>query len=160
MTWRYWTTGAARRTRLWWSRRSAESARARSHGSGHRSEQQKACRDWLGRLWWSFYDNSEPISSVLRELVAYTSGRPHQQIARLNQAELTDQALTALHSRPYLVVLDGFERLLPPTAGLSQLCWMTSLESRIPERWPIHWQWCSCPGSLLPLRRRSLLLLG
>ena len=65
-----------------------------------------------GRLWWSFYDSPEPMIRVLRELVAYTSGRPDQQIARLDQAELIDQALTALHSRPYLVVLDGFERLL------------------------------------------------
>ena len=64
-----------------------------------------------GRLWWSFYDSAEPIR-VLREIVAYTSGLPDQQIARMDEAELIDQALTALRSRPYLVVLDGFERLL------------------------------------------------
>jgi hypothetical protein len=65
-----------------------------------------------GRLWWSFYEGSASMTRFLQELVAYTSGRPMKQVRRLHRAELADQALTALRSRPYLLILDGFERLL------------------------------------------------
>ena len=65
-----------------------------------------------GRLWWSFYEGSASMTRFLQELVAYTSGRPIKQVRRLHRAELADQALTALRSRPYLLILDGFERLL------------------------------------------------
>jgi hypothetical protein len=65
-----------------------------------------------GRLWWSFYEGSASMTRFLQELLAYTSGRPIKQIRRLNRAELADQAVAALRSRPYLLILDGFERLL------------------------------------------------
>lgn len=65
-----------------------------------------------GRLWWSFYEGSASMTRFLQELLAYASGQPMRQIRRLNRAELADQALAALRGRRYLVVLDGFERLL------------------------------------------------
>jgi len=65
-----------------------------------------------GRLWWSFYEGSASMTRFLQELLAYASGQPMRQIRRLNQAELADQALVALRGRRYLLVLDGFERLL------------------------------------------------
>jgi hypothetical protein len=65
-----------------------------------------------GRLWWSFYEGSASMTSFLQELLAYTSGRPMQTIRQLRRSALADEALATLRSRPYLVVLDGFERLL------------------------------------------------
>jgi tetratricopeptide (TPR) repeat protein len=65
-----------------------------------------------GRFWWSFYDGSASISRFLRELLAYVSNRPLDEVRRLDRTELSSQVLAALRSRPYLLVLDGFERLL------------------------------------------------
>ena len=39
-------------------------------------------------------------------------GRPVKEIRRLPPADLADEVLTGLRSRPHLMVLDGFERLL------------------------------------------------
>ncbi|SHN47144.1 DUF4062 domain-containing protein [Cryptosporangium aurantiacum] len=65
-----------------------------------------------GRLWWSFYGGSASITRFLRETLVYVSGLPRDEVGRLGRTELTDQVLAALRERPYLLVLDGFERLL------------------------------------------------
>lgn len=65
-----------------------------------------------GRLWWSFYEGSASMTRFLQELLAYATGQPMRQVKRLNWVELADQALAALRGRRYLLVLDGFERLL------------------------------------------------
>ena len=65
-----------------------------------------------GRLWWSFYESSASMTRFLQELLAYTSGQSMPQIRRVNRTQLADEALAALRRHPYLVVLDGFERLL------------------------------------------------
>lgn len=65
-----------------------------------------------GRLWWSFYENSASMTRFLQEMLAYASGRPMEQITQLDRVELANQALAALRNRPYLLILDGFERLL------------------------------------------------
>jgi len=73
---------------------------------------QDAVAGLAGRLWWSFYEGSNSVTRFLQELVAYTSAQPMARVRRLRRAELTDMALAALRERPYVVVLDGFERLL------------------------------------------------
>jgi hypothetical protein len=65
-----------------------------------------------GRLWWSFYEGSPSMTRFLQELLGYVSSDPEREIRRLRPADLADQVLARLRSRPYLVVLDGFERLL------------------------------------------------
>jgi hypothetical protein len=65
-----------------------------------------------GRLWWSFYDGSASMTRFLQELLGYVTGRPMKQVRHLERADLADEVLVVLRSRPYLIVLDGFERLL------------------------------------------------
>ena len=65
-----------------------------------------------GRMWWSFYEGSASMTRFLQELLAYTSERPLEQVERLTWTDLADEVFAALRSRPYLIVLDGFERLL------------------------------------------------
>lgn len=65
-----------------------------------------------GRLWWSFYEGSASMTRFLQELIVYTSGRPIRHVKKLGQAELADMAIASMREHPYLVVLDGFERLL------------------------------------------------
>jgi hypothetical protein len=65
-----------------------------------------------GTLWWSFYEGSASVTRFLQATLAYLTGRPSEQIRPLPRPDLADQVLLALRSRPYLLVLDGFERLL------------------------------------------------
>jgi tetratricopeptide (TPR) repeat protein len=65
-----------------------------------------------GRFWWSFYEGSASMVRFLQELLAYISGHPIRQIKELGASDLTNDVLAALCSRPYLLILDGFERLL------------------------------------------------
>jgi tetratricopeptide (TPR) repeat protein len=72
----------------------------------------RAPAELAGRLWWSFYEGSASITRFLREALAYVSGRPFDKVRRLDRSELAEQLLASLRERPYLLVLDGFERLL------------------------------------------------
>ena len=67
---------------------------------------------YAGALWWSFYEGSASMTRFLRELLAYTSRRPLDEVSALDRGELAAATLGALRARPFLVVLDGFERLL------------------------------------------------
>jgi hypothetical protein len=67
---------------------------------------------YAGCFWWSFYDGSASIARFLRELLAYTEPAHFENARDIPQEDLPDLVLTALHRRPYLVVMDGFERLL------------------------------------------------
>lgn len=67
---------------------------------------------YAGALWWSFYEGSASMTRFLRELLAYASRRPLDEVSALDRGELATATIDALRARPYLVVLDGFERLL------------------------------------------------
>lgn len=65
-----------------------------------------------GRLWWSFYDGSASMTSFLQEVLRYTGTYSEEDVRRLDRATLAQEVIAVLRSRPYLIVLDGFERLL------------------------------------------------
>ncbi|AGZ40710.1 DUF4062 domain-containing protein [Actinoplanes friuliensis] len=63
-----------------------------------------------GIFWWSFYDGSPSMERFLRELLSYlTSGKEQSRIGRDELPLLVD---AKLRRGAYLLVLDGFERLL------------------------------------------------
>jgi len=65
-----------------------------------------------GRLWWSFYDGSASMTSFLQEVLRYTGTYSEEDVRQLDRAALTLEVIAVLRSRPYLIILDGFERLL------------------------------------------------
>jgi hypothetical protein len=65
-----------------------------------------------GTFWWSFYDGSASIERFLRELIAYLRGLSARDASRITKDELPAVILSELRARPFLIVLDGFERLL------------------------------------------------
>lgn len=70
--------------------------------------------DLAGCFWWSFYEGSPSMRKFLQELVAYTSSRMRSHVQQMELTELADEAATQLSDRPYLVIMDGLERLLTP----------------------------------------------
>ncbi|MFD9699746.1 DUF4062 domain-containing protein [Lentzea sp. NPDC059081] len=69
-------------------------------------------REWAGRFWYSFYEAGAVMSDFCHHALAYMTGRPLSDFVGRGQAELGDLLLQQLESRPWLLVLDGLERVL------------------------------------------------
>ncbi len=65
-----------------------------------------------GRLWWSFYESDAGYENFLTRVLAYLRGVPRAEVQRLQLAEREVELLERLDGEPFLVVLDGLERLL------------------------------------------------
>jgi tetratricopeptide (TPR) repeat protein len=65
-----------------------------------------------GRVWWSFYERGTSMHTFLRHALAYVTERDPETLRDLNTYDCGQQLLTELNRRPYLLVLDGFERVL------------------------------------------------
>jgi uncharacterized protein DUF4062 len=68
--------------------------------------------DWAGRFWYSFYEKGAIMADFCRRALAYITGRPLEELRRKKTAELGEQLLRHLQSRPWLLILDGLERVL------------------------------------------------
>ncbi|HEX8779943.1 MAG TPA: hypothetical protein VF728_02070, partial [Nocardioides sp.] len=68
--------------------------------------------DWAGRFWYSFYERGADMTQFLRHAVAYVGGHPLDAIADLSRSDLADVLIAELEARPWLLVLDGLERIL------------------------------------------------
>ncbi|HUQ59959.1 DUF4062 domain-containing protein [Lentzea sp.] len=69
-------------------------------------------RDWAGRFWYSFYEAGAVMADFCHHALAYMTGQPIATFAGRSQAELGELLLRQLESRPWLLVLDGLERVL------------------------------------------------
>jgi tetratricopeptide (TPR) repeat protein len=65
-----------------------------------------------GILWWSFYEGGASTTSFVREALAYVTETDPEALRDTPQDEQASRLLTELGRHPYLLVLDGFERLL------------------------------------------------
>jgi hypothetical protein len=68
--------------------------------------------DWAGRFWYSFYEKGATMGDFCRRALAYMTGRSVERLRDRNLAELTPSLLHELRRRPWLLVLDGLERVL------------------------------------------------
>jgi hypothetical protein len=71
-----------------------------------------AREDWAGVFWYSFYEKGAVMADFCRRALAYMSGQPLAAFEEKKQAELSDLLLHQLQTRPWLLVLDGLERVL------------------------------------------------
>jgi hypothetical protein len=67
---------------------------------------------WDGRLWWSFYESDAHYENFIIRALAYVSKRPKEEITKLPPSERESQLLAILDREPFLLVLDGLERIL------------------------------------------------
>ncbi len=65
-----------------------------------------------GRLWWSFYESDARFENFVARALAYVTRRPMAEIEAIPLSDRESQLLAALNREPFLIVLDGMERLL------------------------------------------------
>jgi tetratricopeptide (TPR) repeat protein len=68
--------------------------------------------DWAGRFWFSFYEKGAVMAGFCRHALAYMTGQPIEVFARLRARQLADLLIGELGRDPWLLVLDGLERVL------------------------------------------------
>ena len=67
---------------------------------------------WAGRFWYSFYERGARMADFCQHALAYITGLPLAEFERKTTAELREPLLAALAARPWLLILDGLERVL------------------------------------------------
>jgi hypothetical protein len=66
-----------------------------------------------GRMWWSFYESDARFENFVVRALAYVTGRAREDIEEnIQPGQREDMLLGVLDREPYLVVLDGLERIL------------------------------------------------
>ncbi|HEU4560239.1 MAG TPA: DUF4062 domain-containing protein [Longimicrobium sp.] len=71
-----------------------------------------------GRLWWSFYEAEADFDRFLTSALAYCTAQPVSKIREISRFDREAQLLAVLDQQPFLLVLDGIERLLIAYAGM------------------------------------------
>jgi hypothetical protein len=72
-----------------------------------------AISNLAGRVWWSFYEKGTSMVTFVRHALAYVTGQDPEALGKdSSHYQRGQQLLTELRRRPYLLVLDGFERVL------------------------------------------------
>jgi len=65
-----------------------------------------------GRMWWSFYESDATFENFVARALAYVSQRPLDEVQSIPAPDRETQLLAALDHQPFLLVLDGLERVL------------------------------------------------
>jgi tetratricopeptide (TPR) repeat protein len=65
-----------------------------------------------GRMWWSFYESDATFENFVTRALAYVTKRPLDEVQQTPAPERETQLLAALDREPFLLVLDGLERIL------------------------------------------------
>jgi tetratricopeptide (TPR) repeat protein len=76
---------------------------------------QIAPQEWprmKGRLWWSFYESDGHFENFVTRSLAYVSGQSEEEVRKLSLYDRCQTLLRHLSNEPYLLVLDGLERVL------------------------------------------------
>jgi tetratricopeptide (TPR) repeat protein len=72
----------------------------------------KEMKPLAGRLWWSFYESDADFENFLIRALSYAGGESEATVRALLWPEREAQLLRHLNEEPYLLVLDGLERIL------------------------------------------------
>ena len=68
--------------------------------------------DWAGIFWYSFYERGALMADFCRRALAYITGRPLKDFRKKKTLELGEQLVRHLQDKPWLLILDGLERVL------------------------------------------------
>lgn len=65
-----------------------------------------------GRMWWSFYESDAYFENFVIRALAYTAGIPEIEVRKAPGQDRENQLFHLLDEKPFLLVLDGLERIL------------------------------------------------
>lgn len=65
-----------------------------------------------GRMWWSFYESDATFENFVTRALAYVTRRRLDEVQQIPAPDRETQLLAALDREPFLIVLDGLERIL------------------------------------------------
>ncbi|MEY9453255.1 tetratricopeptide (TPR) repeat protein [Bradyrhizobium ottawaense] len=68
--------------------------------------------DWAGLFWYSFYERGAVMADFCCHALVYMTQKPIAQFRRMRPKILGEYLVGELQQRPWLVVLDGLERVL------------------------------------------------
>jgi tetratricopeptide (TPR) repeat protein len=68
--------------------------------------------DWAGRFWYSFYEKGAIMADFCRHALSYITGQPLHHFRKRKTVQLGEMLLGLLQKQPWLLVLDGLERVL------------------------------------------------
>ncbi len=69
-------------------------------------------KELKGRMWWSFYESDATFENFIIRALAYVSKSPIEEVKKISLRDRESQLLTTLDREPFLIVLDGLERIL------------------------------------------------
>ena len=72
----------------------------------------QARSDWAGVFWYSFYERGATTADFCRELISYMTGKSIYSLKDQSTLDLLPELLELLNVKPWLIVLDGLERIL------------------------------------------------
>ncbi len=65
-----------------------------------------------GRVWWSFYESDATFENFVTRTLAYVCGCSLEELKDMPLVDQQNALLNTLNKEPYLLVLDGLERIL------------------------------------------------
>ena len=68
--------------------------------------------DLAGIFWYSFYERGGDMRDFCAHALAYVSGKPVEELVKKKTPALADELLPLLREKPWLLILDGLERVL------------------------------------------------
>jgi hypothetical protein len=68
--------------------------------------------DWAGCFWYSFYERGAIMADFCQRALAYITGKPLNDFGTRKTPELGELLLHHFRARPWLLILDGLERVL------------------------------------------------
>ncbi len=69
-------------------------------------------KDWAGLFWYSFYEKGAVMADFCGRALAYMTRRPFEEFKKKKTLELGELLLNQLQEKPWLLILDGLERVL------------------------------------------------
>ena len=69
-------------------------------------------RPLAGRMWWSFYESDATFENFVVRALAYVRCIPREEALAIPAAEREQQLLEVLDAEPFLICLDGLERIM------------------------------------------------
>lgn len=68
--------------------------------------------DWAGCFWYSFYEKGAVMQQFCQHALAYMTQQPLMVYEKKSMSELCVELLAQLRARPWLLIIDGLERVL------------------------------------------------